>query len=133
MSKLLVVGLENNKSDDPAYAMEPYTPNGAGERLWRMVNDVKSISREEYFRKIDFVNVKNAGPAAVRAMMKGRRVVVCGHLTWAILGLPRSSFWIDHVRAEAWLVPHPSGLTREYNQTENRLKTGRLIARLARL
>jgi hypothetical protein len=129
--RLLVIGFRNEKSSDPSDAMEPWTPNGAGERLWKMVNRARSrkITKEAYQSRIEFVNVEPMGTDKVKAMMKGRCCVVLGIQAWRLLKMKRASFWYDCVDG-AWLVPHPSGRDTIYNEVEAQTKTGKLITEL---
>ena len=123
----MLVGWNNPLTSDPAMALEPHTPNGAGERLWRMVNDECTISRDEYSRSIDFRNV--LGHSDLLEEMKGRTVVVLGTAAWQALGLKRQEMYTS---LGNWhLVPHPSGRNLMYNVKLNKIRTGRLIARLA--
>ena len=128
--KLLIVGFENTKSSDARDAMEPYTPNGAGERLYHMVNAVKKISKEEYCRRIDFVNVAGSGGIGIDAvkemMKKSKETVVIGLDAWYAMKLYRvTGFWDK--RDGAYLVPHTSGKNYLYNLEEACRKTGHLI------
>jgi hypothetical protein len=128
VTKLLVIGWRNEKSGDPVDAMEPHTRNGSGERLWKMVQKVKKIDKKAYQRKIEFVNVDQAGSDKVRKMMEGRTAVVLGIQAWRALKMRRASFWVDCIDG-AWLVPHPSGRDTAYNAAEAQMETGKLIAR----
>jgi len=129
--RLLIVGLRSEVSDDPRLALEPYTPNGTGERLWKMVNDVTKVSKDRYFMGIDFINVEQAPSLEeVKEMAATRSTIVLGRSAWRALGFPRGAeFYSRH--GSAHLVPHPSGRTRNYNSRRHRLRTGRLVARLA--
>jgi hypothetical protein len=130
--KLLIIGFENTKSDDKRDAMEPYTPNGAGERLYHMVNAVKKISKAEYCKRLEFINVAGAGGVgleAARQLMKDRNSVVVGLDAWNALKMYRvTAFW--DARDGAYLVPHTSGKNYLYNLEEACRKTGHLIWRL---
>jgi hypothetical protein len=130
--KILVVGWSNDKSSDPVDAMEPFTANGSGERLYDIVCCTKSIPVEKYLKAFDFVNVAQTGAEKVKEMMQGRTSVVLGTEAWYALKLRRASFWVD-CRDGAWLVPHPSGKNRIYNASQAREKTGKLLRRLAGL
>lgn len=131
--KLLIIGFENEKSDDKRDAMEPYTPNGSGDRLYQMVNAVKKISKEDYCKKIDFINVAGAGgmglEAAKEMMKKSKDTVVVGLDAWYAMKMYRvTAFWDK--RDGAYLVPHTSGKNYLYNLEEACRKTGHLIWRL---
>ena len=129
--KPLIIGFENTKSNDKADAMEPYTPNGAGERLYHMVNAVKKISKEEYCKRLEFINIAGrggVGPEVAHNRMKDRISVVIGLDAWYALKMRRASFW--DARDGAYLVPHTSGKNYLYNLEEACRKTGHLIWKL---
>ena len=126
---MFLVGLTNPKSPYLEDALEPWTPNGAGERLYHMVRMVIEVSKEEYFSRVHAINVVDAGPRRVFTLVGSTPAVVLGRDAWSVLELPRDSEW--HESHFNWhLVPHPSGRCRLYNDDAVRLKTGRLIARL---
>jgi hypothetical protein len=127
--KPLIIGFKNELSEDPADAMEPWTPNGAGERLYMMVNSCKRMSKNTFMEKVEFVNAAQLGEKATRRLMRDRPSIVLGLDAWNLLKLKRASFWID-CRSGAWLVPHPSGRNMIYNSVEARKATGRLILRM---
>jgi hypothetical protein len=129
-SRLIIVGWDNEKSWQLEDALEPYTPNGAGERLYKMVNSVVPIDKATYMFRIDCVNVRRIGVGRVRELMCGRPAVVLGVETWYTLFRGRGRFWIT-CKEGAYVVPHPSGRNRIYNSEASRLRTGRLVARLA--
>jgi hypothetical protein len=128
LPRLLVVGLKSSLSVDPDDALEPFTPNGAGERLWRMVSDVVPVTKEDYFFKIDFTNVSHGASRVLKHIGK-RPVVVLGREAWNVLGLERSAPFFSR-RCGVYLIPHPSGRTRLYNSPKTRARAGKLIAGL---
>ena len=128
--RLLIVGLKNPLDSSPEAALEPFTPNGAGERLWKMVDAIKPMEKDSYFDKIDFVNVTR-DVARVKAMIivDKRRAVVLGREAWALLGFePKVNFFTR--RGSAYLIPHPSGRTLSYNSAKTRRRAGMLIVGL---
>ena len=124
--KALIIGLVNDKSDDPGDAMEPFTPNGSGERLWRAVNLVTKASRKEYVARFDFVNV--TGNLTIHSMMKNRNVIVLGREAWKMLGLPFTE-WFGNVNS-VYLIPHPSGKSHAFNDENVRIRVGKLLSKL---
>lgn len=133
----------NPLSGDPDDALEPWTPNGTGERLWRMVNYASPISRDDYARQFFRINLvvdsrkysswrARARAAEIRLRIGASPAVVLGRETWRALGLPADAEWFSSCRN--WhLVPHPSGKNLSYNELANRVKTGRLVAALGGL
>jgi len=135
--KPLIVGLVNEKSWKPLDALEPYTPNGAGERLWQMLYDVTGATKEEYLDRFDRANVFESKTRSwrdvsslVRTMMEDREVVVLGRHAWMLLGLNKCA-WFDKT-GKCWLIPHPSGRCRMYNTSSNRDRAGRILAEVGK-
>lgn len=137
--RLVIVGMNNPLSDRPESALLPYPVNCAGWRLWKMVNDVSGVSRAEYCRLTERVNLVNArawDPARARetaaglwSRLEGRRAVILGAAT-------RTSLWLPQVGPASWTVsggvawcavPHPSGLCREYNDPLMRVVVGLML------
>jgi hypothetical protein len=129
--KLIIVGWNNEKSWLPEDDLEPYTKNGAGERLYAMVNDVTQLTKEEYMKRVELINFRRVGPGETKERICRRPAVILGVETWYSLRYPQAAMWTSS--RGAWLVPHPSGKNRIYNSEVARLNTGRLIARLAGL
>ena len=127
---LLIVGLKNPLDSSPEAALEPFTPNGAGERLWKMVDAVRPIEKVAYFDKIDFVNIaSNVDRVKKMVLMDRRRAVVLGREAWSLLGLESKVNFFTR-RGSAYLIPHPSGRTLSYNSAKTRRRAGMLIAGL---
>lgn len=84
-------------------------------------------------------DAKKAGEK-LRRDVSNRRVVVLGKSAWKALDLPRSAKWFscwktfndDGNYFTAFLVPHPSGRCRTYNDPNNRRKLRTLMRQLAR-
>jgi hypothetical protein len=128
--------LKNEISDDPDDALEPYTPNGSGERLYKMVNEQVPITKHEYCKRINFVNLMGTGGRSSAVVKKfiaeSRATVVCGLEPWKLLELPKTHFWVENAN-RTYLVPHPSGKNQVYNSDVARRRTGQLIVRLAQI
>jgi hypothetical protein len=140
--KCVIIGMNNAKSDDPADAMEPYTCNGAGERLWQMVHLACGCTKEEYAYRFEMMNVLdqrewNANSAAIAAglirfRLSGRQCFVLGKDAWEALGFSSKSAWFaterSYTGARYTLLPHPSGKNLMYNDAKIVARTGRLLA-----
>jgi hypothetical protein len=131
---VLLVGLRNEISKDPEDALEPYTPNGSGERLYNMLAEQVPITKHEYCRRFTFVNLLGTGgksPTLVKRLAaESKAAVVLGLEAWRILELPKSHFWVEN-DVRTYLIPHPSGKNQVYNSEIARRRTGLLLARLA--
>lgn len=142
--KAVIVGMNNPLSEDPRAALLPHPKNSAGWRLWKMFHDVTGLSRSEFRRGFEFVNLCDSFawcPYAARRKVealwphwRGRTVVACGRAVQGAMWL-RPRVWgaysvLDGVRACA--IPHPSGLTREYNDELMRLMVGLRLEELHR-
>lgn len=76
----------------------------------------------------------------LRRDVANRRVVVLGKSAWKALDLPRSAKWFSCWKTfndcgshfTAFLVPHPSGRCRTYNDPKNRRKLRTLMRQLTR-
>jgi hypothetical protein len=134
--KTIIVGMNNPHSSRADTALLPMPKNSAGWRLWKMHNDVSGVSRAEHWRGFEFVNACDArlwDPYAARKKMAnlwnswpGRRVILCGR---SLL----DTMWLHRPPALAWhrddgvtwcYIPHPSGLSREYNDDRLRAAVG---------
>lgn len=136
--RTLVVAMNNPNSSRADSALLPYPKNSAGWRLWKMCHDVCGVSRHEFRRSFEFVNLCDDvvwNPLAARtkyeqleSAWEGRRAVLCGAAVLGVLRLaPPSSglVWGRTARDLTWChVPHPSGLCREYNDPIVRLAVG---------
>ena len=144
----VVLGLNNPYSADPKDALGVKPEGSAGNRLWLMVKDAanragRDFTEEDYLEGFDRRNLMNAHfynhDIAVKRRSKvlhelQRKVVVtCGTGVLRALGLRHTGF---HLEAQAgvgfiyYVIPHPSGLTREYNSQETRQRVGDLMLRL---
>lgn len=132
MQKLVVIGMNNPQSADPARALFPDPPGCAGHRLWQMATARTNISMERWLQVTELVNLVNAtewdeeaarqrAPELIARYAKST-VVLLGNevarhmrvrcapaLGWA---LPSVEF---PERRDWCVIPHPSGLNREYN------------------
>lgn len=135
--RTIIVGMNNPLSVEPRAALLPYPRGSAGWNLWRMASDVCGVSRSEFRRSFEFVNLCDDriwNPIAARAKYEtlesawaGRRVLLMGRAVLGVLWLntpPYDLRWRSG-RPYLWCsLPHPSGLCREYNNKTFRLAVG---------
>lgn len=138
MKRACIVGLHNRVSNRDEDALEPYTPNGSGERLWKMINAVCGCTKEQYLEAFSLLNLRVGTPPLVQLMAKEVREIVgsqpaavLGAEAWMLLGLEkdktmRRTDWFEN-RDNWYLLPHPSGLCRVYNSKEMKLRAGELL------
>ena len=132
--------MNNPHSARPDAALLPYPRGVAGHRLWSMVNEVCGVSRAEYCRLTERVNLLDSrtwdpsaareGAAARWKALEGRRAVVLGASARNVLWLPAvgPASWSAGPGGVTWAyLPHPSGLCRDYNNHLMRLVAGLLI------
>jgi hypothetical protein len=131
----------NERSHGAGDALEPYTPNGAGERLYKMVNEHHPISKERYVASFRFINIIDerrwswlvalqAG-AEVKKKIEGARVVVLGRQVWEALEMPPALWFQSH--GLMTLIPHPSGRNLVYNSPEIRARAAMVMIRVGGL
>lgn len=120
----LLVGELNPYGADPKYALYPLPEGASGDRLCRLV---MGLQRAEYLRRFDRVNLcvgkwsmKAARSEAQRIYDDPpRRIVLLGRKVAAAFGFGAAAPPFSSMRAgEAAIVllPHPSGLCREWNE-----------------
>lgn len=135
--RTIIVGMNNPLSVEPRAALLPYPRGSAGWNLWRMAYDVSGVSRSEFRRSFEFVNLCDDrlwDPIAARAKYEtlesawaGRRVLLMGRAVLAVLWLATPLYdlrWRGGLGYQWCNLPHPSGLCREYNNKTFRLAVG---------
>lgn len=142
----VIVGMNNPLSASPRAALLPHPRGSSGWNLWRMARDVCGVSRAEFRRSFDFVNLCDDQvwcPLAARrkyealeSAWQGRRVVLLGAAVLGVLRQTRPSSglkWQSHASGYQWCwAPHPSGLCREYNDPMARRAVGLRLEELMR-
>lgn len=130
MSQVWLVGEQNPYGSDPTYALYPLPERSAGGRLCAVLQ----MQRTEYLRTFERANLLDlprwSAPAAraSAALLVGRlgagdRLVLLGAKVSAAFGLTfRSALWTLRERPvsatavhEVCVLPHPSGMSREWN------------------
>lgn len=154
-AKPLLIGMNNPYGPDPRHALFPVPEKSAGGRLFRMFQEASARRfpngpapyRQTYINGFDRHNVlgqQDWDKAAARAAgaqllptLAGRCAVVLGRDTCTALGLDRKAPWLERrelvlqpttgAKLVWWLVPHPSGMCREYNDPTMRQRVGDLM------
>ncbi len=115
-----VVGIMNPHSVDPADALDPVKfPNSAGSRLYALVAD--QVSPDDYrqcFRRVNLDHLDHEQDTATG------HVILLGKTVAHRLKVRVSEQYVWHEwLGKTWvcLVPHPSGLCRDYNDHRVRL------------
>jgi uracil-DNA glycosylase len=107
------------------------------------------LDSEDFYGRIDAVNLMDKWPgpgpsgkgatfdpvramhAAVAVPVEGRRVVYCGRRVARAFGFVVKEFFVqipnDARAAESWVIPHPSGINRWWNDPKNRRKAARWL------
>lgn len=148
--KPVIVGMNNPYSDDPKYALYPHPRASAGHRLFEMLRmagarkgvEVTSLTYVDAFDRVNLLNETRWDPAkASRSapetlkLLRNRKVVLCGKSSAKILGIKRADFNLALQYNTSWdfnyvVIPHPSGLCREYNIAETVQRVGDLLLEL---
>ncbi len=135
--KPLLIGQAPGPRSRPEYPLFPYPAQSAGARLQTFAG----LTRGQYLRGFDRMNLLNEFPgkdphrkgdnfplakAAQRAeelrpLLMDRRVILIGRYVAKSFGYDRTPFfeWC-HDSFDFCIVPHPSGLSRAYNEPEPR-------------
>ena len=121
--KPLLVGELNPYGADPKYALYPLPEGASGDRLCRLV---MGLQRAEYLRRFDRVNLCVGKWSMRAARVKSAEIECQTPRTLVFLGRkvatafnsghhpPFSIVEVGGIRAV--LLPHPSGLCREWNE-----------------
>lgn len=122
--KPLLVGEQNPYQTDPRlaqrYALYPDPPRCAG---WNLCHRVMGLTEAEYLARFDRVNLCK-GKWSMRAARKRAydlEIVNPDHARWVLLGAKVcSAFGLDFtpfaVLRSYVILPHPSGLSRAWNE-----------------
>ena len=141
-SKVLLVGYCPSHSGSPE---RPLDGPGTGHRLAKLCG----LSHEAYLEKFDRVNLhydtplkrdrvtRRAGEASATKILRhslGRSIILLGCEV-------RDAFDVSEVRSGEWLyigeetrlswIPHPSGLNRWYNETDNTRRVEKFLRDLS--
>lgn len=148
----VLIGMYNPHSANPRSALLPFPKGSAGYRLRDILNAHRPITRCKFMAEFDRRNVLDdvvwdraaalASGDRLRRELIGRRVLVLvlvlGVEAVRALRLPVANpqFTWFHSREFdfhwAW-APHPSGLSRAYNDPENRLRLAAILCTMLNL
>lgn len=122
----LLVGEDNPYSADPRHALFPHPERSAG---YRIATVILGLTRAEYLRRFDRVNLCAGKWSAPEARETARRIelrrpprapiILLGRKVADAFGVARPPFSIyafDGGRPRFYLLPHPSGLSRVWNE-----------------
>lgn len=135
-SKPVLIGMNNPHHDDPRYDLFPFPLQSSGHRLWRMLNEISGLSKFMYAEHTDRINLCRSrvwDPTEAQEFgsklwptLTGRTAVVFGQSARQSLWLPPAGWlsWQETGGVRWCVAPHPSGLTREYNDPVMRLAVG---------
>lgn len=150
--KPLLIGLHNPYSPLPKLALVPYPPGSTGARMLDMLQLADpAFDADRYLESFDRVNVWKGqelptGRGSMNLLLReGRRIyrdvlahrrvaVILGSKAWAaVMNRTPPDWFTEHAVRESrvWYVPHPSGLSRIYNDERLRRKSGELLASLS--
>lgn len=139
--------MNNPQGNEPLF---PDPPGCSGWRLWQMLRDASfrgdggSITSQEYLAAFDRINLcptsrwdraaaKRMAPTVLE-LMRGRGTLLLGRTVTQCLGFGSppwmfaNALTVNDKTDGFWIsVPHPSGMTREYNAVEFRRKVGGIL------
>ena len=146
--KPVVIGMNNPYSNDPRYALYPHPQKSAGYRLYDMLRQaayrenmmVSLVNYVDRFDRFNLVtgeewNVKEAalGAQSLLGTLQDRKVVICGKAVAKAFDLKQPDFSLQKKHQHGfdyWVIPHPSGLCREYNDPFTVRRVGDLLLAL---
>ena len=119
----LLVGEANPYGGDPTFALYPYPERASGDRLCRLV---MGLEPREYLRRFDRVNLCPEKWSAPLSRINAQRIRAGDHERFVLLGTKvADAFGFKKVEPFGYavegdksfaLLPHPSGLCREWNK-----------------
>lgn len=120
--------LEMIRLADPAFTADDYLEAFDRRNLWPGCELPDGRGRAKYFQ--------SHGRALLRELDgTGRDVVLFGKIVWASVldrNAPPKFTSQEKLGCTFWYLPHPSGLCRDYNAEENRLRAGQILRGLTR-
>lgn len=138
--KTILLGM--NKPD-PNDAFAPWKRGASGERLWKMmveaaeIRGLHQVTKEEFLDGFERINVLDtdewdlkeaiANREEIQEKIECRRVIVFGMQTLEAIGYPRATTWSCWYNTWYVSLPHPSGLTRNYNDPAFRDFVGMIL------
>lgn len=140
MSKPLIVGELNPYGSDPRYALFPFPLHATGGRLRKILG----LSLSAYMNGFDKMNLCTGRWSQPEARRKAAEVMLQSRTPIVLLGRkvagaffpagPPEPFTVAHETrfsvAPVYLIPHPSGMCREWNDPQAIPKVRALLAPL---
>lgn len=145
----LLVGMNNPYGADPKYALYPHPPLSAGGRFYALVEEAVGLSRGEYVKRFDRINVvdgpwsmqlaRKRAPLLMVMVQDYRQVILLGRDVQNAFGMhdiapmhERSVIvrLVPRIETTFYCIPHPSGRNQWYNDPANRGSVIELIRRL---
>lgn len=133
MPKMVFIGQQPNSYEDQGNPL-PIRPNSTGRRLVQMMGVTDEAFEKNFVRMnvSPFHDPEGFSPeywrdnaANILPLLEGRRVVLLGPAVADAFGFERSRYdyasWFDHPDGHHSLfavIPHPSGVNRQYNNPE---------------
>lgn len=149
--KPVLLGMNNPHSIDPAKALGVKPDHASGRRLWQMLA-ISGMSREpsiiisaemyeDAFDRYNLLDEEVFDPRRftndrrnlTMERLYGRVVVMCGTNVPRTLDLKHTGFDLKPKFEKDftyYVIPHPSGLCREYNDSTIRVRVGNLLLAL---
>lgn len=123
-ARVWLIGENNPYGPDPEFALYP-APDGCSG--WRLCRRILQMDRTAYLGAFERRNLlsqlKWSAPAARAAAMaimdeatSGDPFILCGAKVAAAFGLPFEPFKIFGTTRRVLVIPHPSGLSRVWNE-----------------
>lgn len=155
--KPVLLGMNNPHSTDPARALGVRPAHASGHRLWSLlweagfrrepIVDVQPNQYEDGFDRYNLLDEEVFDPTRFTAerekfildKLASRVVIMCGTNVPRALRLEYKGFHLKPTPAiipgmgksfTYYVIPHPSGLCREYNDPDMRARVGNLLLML---
>ncbi len=152
--KPVLIGMNNPHSDNPERALGTRPTNASGYRLWHMLaisalyrEPPKVIESWDYvavFDRYNLLDYEVFDPTRfteerhnyIMEKINQRIVVMCGTNVPRTLGYKHKGFDLNPYTAHSpvpftyYVIPHPSGMCREYNDVGMRTRVGNLLLSL---
>lgn len=140
----ILIGMNNPISQQDGHQLYPYPPGCTGHRLYEMLTErLPSVSRRQYLDTFERRNLvtgrswsrplgqSEAARTFAELFGSGRTIVLLGREVQAAFSIPPVLLHPQVIGGSTWRqIPHPSGLNRWYNVSENRKLVGLLLEEL---
>lgn len=142
LDRVTLIGMNNPLSTDDRHALWPDPVNCTGWRVWKMLEARTGATQQQYidtFRRVSLLSTRKwhqslAGPAWKSmedwVLERSDVIVLLGTaVRRAVLGGAETKV-LGRVSTSIYVVPHPSGLNRWYNDPVNLAATEILLEEL---